>query len=396
MSSIVKRYLSKPARISDRMAENSYSINIITGHVFGGILSVYETLIPFLNQHFQVNIITLNKSFNYNDKFFPGNEKINLGVKPPLTGIRALKFIIRLFLISKRRNLKHYIVNNSATAILVYITSFLLKLDFFIHIHEPISNNLNNKNQIIKKITIFFLNKTFRKSLGVICNSKSVQNDMRRYFPKIKTKLIYNPIPVSKIMNWTGTNPFLSETNINCIFVSVGRLTKAKDYNTLIEACIELRLREIVDYKVFIVGDGEEHNSLKLFIEKCNLTGNICLVGFKENPIPYVKYCDCYLSTSIWEGFGLTIAYAMLLRRPIIASKTGGAIELLQPNNAFFDIGNVIDLSNRMEHFIKTRKNDLTIIQKNFKKILDFDSNNVAANYINFINEQLLLRDSKR
>lgn len=372
------------------MTENSNSINIIIGHKFGGILSVYETLVPFLNTYININIITLNKSFDHDDPFFTGNKKISLDVDPPLTGIRAIRFIYRLYKASKKYNLNKFIVNNSATATLIYLSSFFIKIEYFIHLHEPISSSLKKKKRIKREIFMALLNKTYRKSLGVICNSKSVQNDMLKYFPMIKTKLIFNPIPISKLNNCSESNPFLDENSANCIFVTVGRLTEAKDYNTLIKACINLKMKGINSYKVYIVGDGDEFESLKLFVENCNLNNNISLIGYKENPVPYIKYCECYLSTSKWEGFGLTIAYAMFLRKPIIASKTGGALELLHKGNTFFDIGNYIDLSIRMEQFIKTRNVDQIIIQKNFLKTKDFDPINVSSKYIKYINNNII------
>lgn len=45
--------------------------------------------------------------------------------------------------------------------------------------------------------------------------------------------------------------------------------------------------------------------------------------------------CDCYVSLHRSEGFGLTIAEAMLLGRPVIATDYSGAADLLGPDRAY-------------------------------------------------------------
>jgi glycosyltransferase involved in cell wall biosynthesis len=37
-----------------------------------------------------------------------------------------------------------------------------------------------------------------------------------------------------------------------------------------------------------------------------------------------IAHCDCYVSLHRSEGFGLTIAEAMLLGKPVIATRYGG------------------------------------------------------------------------
>jgi len=48
-----------------------------------------------------------------------------------------------------------------------------------------------------------------------------------------------------------------------------------------------------------------------------------------------VGACDCYLSLHRSEGFGLTIAEAMLAGKPVIATAYGGPRDVLTPSNSF-------------------------------------------------------------
>jgi glycosyltransferase involved in cell wall biosynthesis len=48
-----------------------------------------------------------------------------------------------------------------------------------------------------------------------------------------------------------------------------------------------------------------------------------------------IAHCDCYVSLHRSEGFGLTAAEAMLLGRPVIATRYGGTLEFMTDENAY-------------------------------------------------------------
>lgn len=48
-----------------------------------------------------------------------------------------------------------------------------------------------------------------------------------------------------------------------------------------------------------------------------------------------IAACDCYVSLHRSEGFGLTVAEAMLLGKPVIATRYGGTLEFTDDQNAF-------------------------------------------------------------
>jgi glycosyltransferase involved in cell wall biosynthesis len=55
--------------------------------------------------------------------------------------------------------------------------------------------------------------------------------------------------------------------------------------------------------------------------------------GREKNAI--IAHCDCYVSLHRAEGFGLTVAEAMLLSKPVIATRYGGTQEFLSDENAY-------------------------------------------------------------
>jgi len=57
----------------------------------------------------------------------------------------------------------------------------------------------------------------------------------------------------------------------------------------------------------------------KLIREK-HMTDCITLLGEQANPYPFMAAADIYVQTSRFEGFGLTIAEAKILNRPIVST----------------------------------------------------------------------------
>ena len=55
--------------------------------------------------------------------------------------------------------------------------------------------------------------------------------------------------------------------------------------------------------------------------------------GAEKNAM--IACCDCYVSLHRSEGFGLTVAEAMLLAKPVIATRYGGTQEFLNDENAY-------------------------------------------------------------
>jgi glycosyltransferase involved in cell wall biosynthesis len=55
--------------------------------------------------------------------------------------------------------------------------------------------------------------------------------------------------------------------------------------------------------------------------------------GAEKNAM--IANCDCYVSLHRSEGFGLTVAEAMLLAKPVIATRYGGTQEFLNDENAY-------------------------------------------------------------
>ena len=87
-------------------------------------------------------------------------------------------------------------------------------------------------------------------------------------------------------------------------------------------------------YELWIIGVGAEEESLREYILKNNLS-NVKLLGYKSNPYKYIKASDLFVCSSRAEGFSTVVSEAIVLEKPIIATKCSGMKELLGENEEY-------------------------------------------------------------
>lgn len=118
-----------------------------------------------------------------------------------------------------------------------------------------------------------------------------------------------------------AAEPFAEQTMFsqNTTLVTVGRLAAAKNYLLAVETSKLLKEKDI-PFKWYFVGEGEERPAIEKLIQKYHLQDEVILLGECVNPYPYMANCDVYVQTSVFEGYGLTIAEAKILGRPVVST----------------------------------------------------------------------------
>jgi glycosyltransferase involved in cell wall biosynthesis len=83
--------------------------------------------------------------------------------------------------------------------------------------------------------------------------------------------------------------------------LAVGRLTKAKDYPTMLRA-FSLVLKEI-PANLLVIGDGKERKKIEQLIYDLDILDNVKLLGTQKNPFKYMNKSDVFVLSSSVEGF---------------------------------------------------------------------------------------------
>ena len=138
------------------------------------------------------------------------------------------------------------------------------------------------------------------------------------YVPKEKLYPIYDIVNPSLIRSM-AQEPLSIKPNDGLKIVTVGRMAPLKGFDFAVETVRILRERGLA-FTWYFIGDGTERSAIERLIEKYHLRNNVVLLGEQANPYPHVRACDIYVQTSRFEGFGLTIAEAKILHKPIVST----------------------------------------------------------------------------
>tara|TARA_B100000795_G_scaffold267097_1_gene251338 strand:+ start:508 stop:1608 length:1101 start_codon:yes stop_codon:yes gene_type:complete len=215
--------------------------------------------------------------------------------------------------------------------------------------------------------------------------------DFKRSFKKkfnVSVECIYNPFDKSFIKRNLLSNKikisFFKKGYLNVI--SIGRLTDQKDHLTALKA-IET-LESDFKIKMIIMGKGVKKRLLEKYIKDKNLGNKVKLIGYKNNPYPYIKNSNIVLLTSKYEGLPNILLEAQYLKKYIISTNCPtGPKEILLNGRA----GDLVKIGDHkmVAHLIKiySRKKKeinkmIKIGNNNFDR---FDYNVNCKKYLDFI-----------
>ena len=172
-------------------------------------------------------------------------------------------------------------------------------------------------------------------------------------------------------------------------FISIGRLTKQKNFDLLIKAFSKF-LKENKDYNLVIIGEGEEKGKLLKLTKNLKISSNIYFLGYKKNVFKYLFNSQAFILSSKWEDPGFVLIEAAACKTPIISSDCpNGPKEFLNygKGGLLFKNNNENDLLNKLNHFVSlsVNKKKLIILNafKNVKKFTIFSHSKRINSYLN-------------
>ena len=153
-------------------------------------------------------------------------------------------------------------------------------------------------------------------------------NGFKRLFPSADNEksVIHNLIDTSAIVE-KSLKKAISKTKFT--ICSIGRLSEVKGHELLLSVISRL-LKEKFDFQVWILGEGELREMLEKQIRRLGISEHVTLNGFVKNPYPYLAQADLFVSSSLVEGACLAICEALSLEIPVLATRSGGADEMLK------------------------------------------------------------------
>ena len=135
-------------------------------------------------------------------------------------------------------------------------------------------------------------------------------------------------------------------------YITVGRLSPEKNQARIIRSFASV-CRDFPEAKLIIVGDGPLKLDLMNLATDLGIEGNVEFTGLLNNPYPYVKAADCFVFASEYEGQGLVILEALILRVPVISTRFNVVDAVLKPGDGIIVEPSDQTLTDAMKLFAK-------------------------------------------
>src|SRR5215210_7347665 len=156
--------------------------------------------------------------------------------------------------------------------------------------------------------------------------------------PRLRRLLLSDGVDENRIhLIPPGMNPSLFEGPFEDPFAGigrprvlfVGRLAPQKGVSTLVAAA---GLLKDPSARLLLVGDGPERKALEKEAKRIGVGDRVCFLGFVAHErLPAVLvHADLLVLPSLYEELGTVLLEAMQAALPIVASKTGGILDVIE------------------------------------------------------------------
>lgn len=225
------------------------------------------------------------------------------------------------------RNYDLIYANTQKALVVGAIASFLSRRPLVYHLHDILS--LDHFSSTNRRIAITLAN----RAALVIANSQATQAAFIAAGGRKETvDFVYNGFDLDLYQPQASIKPQLGLEG-KFLVGHFSRLSPWKGQHILLEAlthCPENVAAILVGDALF--GEQDYVQQLHAKVAELGLENRVKFLGFRSDIIPLMSACDLVTHTStVAEPFGRVIVEAMLCGTPVVATKAGGAIELVEP-----------------------------------------------------------------
>jgi len=212
------------------------------------------------------------------------------------------------------------------------------------------------------KRNIELVDSSFKKSVLILPISKYLESEVRKRYPDKKIELLYAD----------GRNPtkWNISQNTKLVHPAVGLLQGLNIWGKTRELItLEKVLKELPNVTFYLAGDGIFKNQI---IPRLDKFDNFVWLGnlkYPDEVSNFLSEVDIFLLLSGLEGFGQSVLEAMLMKRPVIATNTGGIPEIVKNQKTGFLVKP--NDHNEIIKYIEKLLNEQNLTEKITKNALD-------------------------
>lgn len=226
----------------------------------------------------------------------------------------------------------------------------------------------------VKKKIFAFIERMLAKKTNIIINiSESELESALNYkiAKKEKMLIIKNCIDFEKYKIDLKQARIISRKQYNIedneiLIGTVGRIAEQKNPLLMYRAFKKIN-EKYPNTKLIYVGDGNLKEELLKNVQNDNLTDKVIITGWVEKTQNVIPAIDIAVLPSKWEGFGLVLIEYMLCDKAIVASATGGILDIIKDdeNGLLFKNDDENSLYEKIELLIEKEEIGRKMIENN-------------------------------
>ena len=231
---------------------------------------------------------------------------------------------------------------------------------------DPVADPLSRGWSILRKVC-------YPMASLHVSQSAYVSEWITRHFPSLPCQIIGNTGDLVMVQADVPERKFGSPIR----FIAVGRLTRQKGIDLLLQAFSLAIEKSSVSIQLVIVGDGEDREALITLADTLGIRGKVEFLGRSHQVRAQLELSDVFVLSSRYEGFPNVMIEAMTMGLPVIAARCPGGVEDILDNadGPFFLDYSSEDVMTLAKHML------LLATDENLRDRLGLNSLRRAADY---------------
>jgi len=192
----------------------------------------------------------------------------------------------------------------------------------FIRLGNTLSASLVGRGWLHRRLRVAAVRWYWPRADGIIAVSQGVADDTVELacVPGERVHVVPNPVVTPELFERAADAPgswWPGEAD-EPVILAVGRLTRQKDFPTLLRAFARLYAERRA--RLVILGEGEDRLALERLAGELGIAEAISLPGFVVNPHAAMARADLFVLSSAWEGSPNVLTEALALGTPVVAT----------------------------------------------------------------------------
>ena len=226
-----------------------------------------------------------------------------------------------------------------------------------VQIHTDFLSPWFTKHSWLNWVRVIIAKRVIKKASTIrVVSDRIKQSLLKRGVSEQKITVLPIFVPAPEIKK-TDFNLHLQFPQWATIILMASRLTSEKNISQAIESFKKIPMNH-PSAGLVIVGEGECKENLQQLVKKAGIKNNVAFVSWQSDLSAYYATADIFLSTSLYEGYGLTLIEAARASLCIVTSDVGvvGSVLKNQESAVVVPVNDVFGFTSALKSVITDKQ----------------------------------------